>query len=125
MVSAAACGTFMESERVCAPRKIDEDLIVGAFGGVVFRKLAAKAACLYANCGIQMRVEIARAPKNFRRNLIFLGCRPRVVPGMIGQVPQQFAQRLGTMQSMAAKEFFNLSPVMSLVRHSSHPGTSL
>jgi hypothetical protein len=64
-----------------------------------------------------MGIEVAGAPKNFRRNLIFLGGGPWLIQGMIGEVAQQFAQGLGTMQSMTAKEFFDLSPVMSLVRH--------
>src|SRR5215472_208041 len=125
MVSPGTRGTFVKSECVCSPGEIDQDLIVGALGGVILCQLPAKTTCLYANCGIQMRVKVAGAAKNFRRNLIFLGRGPGMVQRMIGQVAQQLAQGFRTVQGMTAKELFDLSPVMSLVCHSFTFGTSL
>jgi hypothetical protein len=92
MVSPGPCGTFVKDERVRSPGEIDQDLVIDALGGVILGKLSAKASGLYANRGIQMRVKVARAPKNFRRNLIFLGGGPGMIQRMIGQIAQQLAQ---------------------------------
>ena len=79
-----------------------------------------------ANGRIQVRVKIAGAPKNFRRNLIFLGGGSWVVYSVVCQIAQQLAQRFRAVQGMAAKKFVDLSPVMNLVCHfRHHPGPDI
>ena len=121
MVSPSTCATLVERERIGSAGKVDQDLIVYAFGCIVFRQLSTKPSRLDANRGIEMGVEITRPPKDLRSNLIFFGRSPGVLQRVIGEVAQQFAQGFGTMQGMTAEEFFNLTAVLSLVRQLSHP----
>src|SRR2546430_15108323 len=87
----------------------------------LFRSLAAKPSRLYADRGVHVGIEIAWPPKDLGRDLILFGGSTWMVQRMIGQVAQQFAQRLRAVQSMAAEDFVDLAPVMNLVRHRSPP----
>ena len=121
VVPTRAGQTLVEGECIGSPRQIDQDLIVNTFGCIIFSQLSTKPSCLDANCGINMRVEMTRAPKDLRSNLILLGSRSGVFQRMINQIAQQLAQGLGAVQSMTTEELFDLAPVMSLVSHFSHP----
>src|SRR5207248_11666399 len=98
VVSPGTGRTLVKRERVRPSRKIHDNLVVRALGGVILRQLAAKAPRLNANSGVYMGIEIACPPKNFRRNLIFLRRGPRMVQRMIGQIAQQLAQRFRAVQ---------------------------
>ena len=117
MIPSRHCGTFVKGKRIGSAGEIHQDRVVRPLRCIIFSQLAPKASSLHANGGIQMGIKITRAPEDLRRNLIFLGRGSWMVQCVVGQVAQQLAQRLGTMQGMAAEKFLDLSPIMSLVRH--------
>jgi hypothetical protein len=55
-----------------------------------------------------MRIEIAGTPEDFGGDLIFLQRRPGMLDGMVGEVPEELAQRLRTVKSAAIYQLLNL-----------------
>jgi pyruvate/2-oxoglutarate dehydrogenase complex dihydrolipoamide dehydrogenase (E3) component len=49
-----------------------------------------------------MGIEIGRAPEDLGRNLILLERDARVLDGVVGEITQQLAERLGPVQGMTA-----------------------
>jgi len=64
--------TLSGNNRITALGDLQEDLILGACGFVVFRQLAAKTSNLNPNTGIGLWVEVWRATQDLGGNLIFL-----------------------------------------------------
>ena len=98
----------MESQSVRALGQLHQDRVFAALRSVIFGKFGAQASGLDPNEGVQMRIEIARTPENFGGDLIFLQRQSGMLDGMVGEVPQEFAQRLRTVKSMAIYQLLNL-----------------
>src|SRR2546430_9181191 len=81
----------------------------------LFRSLAAKPSRLYADRGVHVGIEIAWPPKDLGRDLILFGGSTWMVQRMIGQVAQQFAQRLRAVQSRSEEHTSELQSQSNLV----------
>src|SRR5215469_7583907 len=54
-----------------------------------------------------MGIKIHRASEDFGRYLVFLEGRTGMLDGMIGEVPEKFAERLRPVKSMAVNQLLN------------------
>jgi len=118
-----ALGTYwagMIGERVIAFGHLDQDLIVNTLGCIVFGQLRAKATGLDPHHRIDMGVEIVLTAEHFCCNLVLLGGRAGVLPGMIREIAQKLAERLRAMKSVATEESFDLFELLGLFRHGLH-----
>jgi hypothetical protein len=73
-------------------------------------------------------IESLRAAQNFGGNLVFLKGETGMIEGMFGQITQEFAERLGTMQAMTFGKLLYLLEALlpaqrESVRHSHLTGT--
>jgi len=102
---------MVEREHVRTLRKFDDNGIPGAVSSIVLGELYAKTPGLDADHRIQLGVEIRRAPKDLGRYLVFLDRRSGMIQGMLGEIAEQFAQRLGAMQDMAVHQPVDLSEI--------------
>jgi hypothetical protein len=64
-----------------------------------------------------MRVEILLAAEDFGCDLVFLGGGSRVIPGVIREIAQELAKRLGAMKSVAGEESFDLNELLGFLCH--------
>jgi hypothetical protein len=85
---------FVESEGIGALGKFDANVVFGAFTGIVFSELGAKPASLDADHGIDGRVEIGCATEFFCSNLVLLDGSSGMFEGVMGEIPQELAERL-------------------------------
>ena len=88
---------FQKIKGIAAFGHVDNNSVVCPFRGIVLGELRSKPRHLHSNHGVLVWVKIARPAEYFRRNLIFLGRGAGVFQGVVRQVTQEFAERLGTM----------------------------
>src|SRR5580704_11637236 len=107
----------MEGKDICALRQFHDNRILSPVARVVFRQLHPEAASLHPHHGVQLRVEVCRAPKNLRRNLIFLDGSTGMIQNVACQVTEQLAEGLRPMQHMAVGEPIDLTKILLAFRH--------
>src|SRR5271169_985782 len=122
---------MMKGKDICALRKLHDNGVFDSVGAVILGDLRPKASRLHANHGIQLRIEIGGAAKDFRGDLEFLNRNARMIHGMLCQIAEQFAKGLRAMQGMAADEPIDLLEELlpfghtsSLIRRSNRSVTS-
>lgn len=93
--------TLFENERITAFGNLQEDLILGTHGFVVFRQLAAQTSNLNPDTGIRLRVEVRRAAQDLGGNLILLQVADGFQQRVLGQIAQKFGKSLGTVKKWA------------------------
>src|SRR5580704_12029737 len=120
MVASRARRPRMEGEDIVAFGHFDQDRVVRPLRGVVLREFGAQAPGLHADHGVEVRVKVLLAPKDFGRNLVLLWRGTRMLQGMIGEVAQELAKRLRAMERMAGKKFLDLDEIMGSLRHGDH-----
>src|SRR5260370_13735678 len=99
----------MKCQGVVTLGHFHQDRILSALRAIILSQFSTQAAGLDPYHRVHMRVEVLLAPEDFGRNLVLLWGAPRMLQGMICGVSQQFAKGLGSMERMAAEEFFDLS----------------
>ena len=82
----------LKRELIGAFRDLHHNGVAVAGGAVVLGELGTKAAGLYADGGVETRVEFRRPAEDLRRNLMFPDWGARGVQRLPSQIPQQFAE---------------------------------
>jgi hypothetical protein len=62
----------VEGDGVASFGKFDDDLVGGPFGAVILGQLGSEAAGLNTDHGVQLRIEVRLATKDFSGDLVFL-----------------------------------------------------
>ena len=120
-----ACGLVVEGDNVGAARKLDDDGIRFAVGIVVLGELDSETPGLDPDHGVQLRIEVSRAPENLGRNLILLDRGPWVIQGMFGQITEEFAQGFRAMQGMTVHQLVDLREILLSIGQSGPHDTRL
>src|SRR5882757_1322762 len=103
---------MVEGQDIGAFRKFHDDRVFGTVGTVIFRKLYAQTSCLDAHHRVQLRVKVSRTTEDLRRNLVLLNRSSGVIQYMLGEIAQQFAQRLGAVQDVAVHQLVDLTEIL-------------
>ncbi|PYV82672.1 MAG: hypothetical protein DMG93_11075 [Acidobacteria bacterium] len=64
--------SIMKGESVGAVWNFDDNVVGGTLVTVIVEQLKSKAACLYPDCRISLRIEVIGTAEDLGRNLIFL-----------------------------------------------------
>jgi hypothetical protein len=67
-----------------------------------------------------MRIEVLLAPEEFCRNLVLLGGSAGMLQGVMSQIAEKLAERLGAVEGVAAQEFFDLCKLKRFLSHGDH-----
>ena len=108
----------MEGKQIGSLRELHHNGVAEPVGVVILGDLGAEAPCLDTDHGIELRIEIAGSAKHFGCNLELLNWGARMIHGMLGQIPEQFAKGFRAVQSTAANEPVNLPDKKLLFAHS-------
>ena len=103
-------GVFLvEGEGIGAFGKLNPNVVVRAFAGVVLEKFGAEATGLDAHHGIDGRVEIRGAAELLCSNLVFLDWGAGVFDGVVSEIAQKLTEGLGTVKNGAGSDPLNLA----------------
>jgi hypothetical protein len=70
-----------------------------------------------------MRIKVFLTTENLGCNLILFRGGSRMVPGVIGEIAQEFTKRLRPVKSVATEESLDLSELLGFLCHCDHrPG---
>jgi hypothetical protein len=98
----------MKGKQVSTLRQLHDERIIETIRAVVLGELRTQAARLHTNHGIKLRIEIGRASEDFGGDLEFFDGSARVLYGVLGQITEQLAEGLRTMEGMAFGEPIDL-----------------
>ena len=70
-----------------------------------------------ANHGVELRVEVGLAAKDFGGDLIFLHGDARMLDGLFGKITEKLAERFGTVKSVTAYQTLDFSEKLRSVNH--------
>ncbi len=76
----------MKRNGVASFRQFDQNGVSDALRRIILSQFHAQAACLDANCRIQVWIKICRTSKHLSRNLILLNRNSRILETVLRQV---------------------------------------
>ena len=105
----------MEREGVLTLGQVDENSLGEAGGGVVvLHNLAPEAPDLDPDTGVRLRIKIPRTAEEFRGDPVLLQMIAGRVERVVGQVLEQSAQSLGTLEEWTGYHSVDKLPAFRL-----------
>jgi hypothetical protein len=98
----------VERQRVRSLGYLYDDQIVGGLVRVILGEFDPQPSSLHADCGVALGIESGGPAQHLGGNLVLLECDSGVIERVLGQVPEQLAQRFRGVQAMTFNKFIYL-----------------